>query len=207
MNRYFRYDLYIVVFVALFFSSCATGSGSLSIREPSFNPQNANIALLPPRYALGAATGIVIGKDRKFGDLIFKTLKRRTSSQWTPSDDAVSKIQDANALPEYEALLDGYQKTGIASKDRLQKIGAVIGVQNIALCTISYSVSGIMGMSNYRNASLTFQILSTQTGQVLLEIMGTAECGSGAYDIGEDKLFQKTVDAAINYYPSAIPAE
>jgi len=207
MSNSFLCRLLAVPFFGVLFLGCATGSGSIPFSDPSFNASTAKIALLPPRYALGSPTGIVIGAERKFGSIIFSTLIERTNSQWLSPDEGVSKIQDANVLPEYEALLDGYQKTGIPSRDRLAKISNAVGSPYVALCTINYYVSGILGMSDYRVASLTLQVLSAQSGQVILEISGKANCGSGGYDIGEDKLLKLTADEAINYYPNAKPAK
>jgi hypothetical protein len=199
--------LFVFLVCSFVLAGCATGSGSISLRDPSLNTATARISLLPPRYALGVPNGIVIGAERKFSGIIFSTLTDRTNSQWVSPDDAVSKIQDANVLPEYEALLDGYQKTGIPSRDRLIKISNAVGTPYIALCTINYYVSGTTATTGYRVASLTLQLISAQSGQVVLEISGKGDCGSGGYDIGEDKILQRAANEAINYYPDVRPSK
>ncbi|MEI8102452.1 MAG: hypothetical protein WCG61_02875 [Chlorobium sp.] len=182
-------------------AGCATGSGGITLKDDSFKVKNANVALLPPRLALGSNTGIVIGIEHKAKDVIYNELTIRTTSNWIAPDDAVSKIQDANVLTEYEAFLDGYVRTGIPSKDKLAKIGKAIGSDYIALATISHQVSGRIGMGGYRQAGMSLQVLSVNNGKLVLEVSGDADCGSGAYDVGADALINQAAKQAISYYP------
>ena len=197
------------IFIALLFlvtileSGCATSSGTATILDKSFNPDNSKISLLPPRFKFGSTGAIEVGSEQSIGRLIYNSLNDRTSSKWLSPEESVSLIQDANVLDEYESLLDGYLKTGIPSKTKLMKLSKSLNCPYIALCQIDHKVTGTIGMGNYRLASITIQVLSANDGKVVLEISGSGQCGSGGYDIGAAQLIQKVTDEAISYYPGA----
>lgn len=197
--------LSFVLFSSLLIMSCATGSGTATVMDKSFQAANSKISLLPPRFKFDASGSIDIGSEQSIGRMVYNSLIQRTPSEWLSPEESVSLIQDANVLNEYESLLDGYQKTGIPSKSKLMKLSETVKCPYIALCQIDYKVTGILGMSNYRIAGLTIQVLSANDGKVVLEIVGNAQCGSGAYDIGAVEIMQKAIDEAISYFPGAKP--
>lgn len=197
--------LSFVLFSSLLIMSCATGSGTATVIDKSFQAANSKISLLPPRFKFESSGYIDIGSEQSIGRMVYNSLVQRTPSEWLSPEESVSLIQDANVLDEYEALLDGYLKTGIPSKSKLMKLSETVKCPYIALCQIDHKVTGIKGESNYRIAGLTIQVISANDGKVVLEIVGNAQCGSGVYDIGADKLIQKAIDEAISYYPGAKP--
>jgi hypothetical protein len=199
--------LSLVLFTSFLLISCATGSGTATVLDKSFNPENSKISLLPPRFKFDATGTIDIGSEQSIGRMVYNTLVQRTSSDWLSPEESVSLIQDANVLDEYEALLDGYQKTGIPSKSKLMILSETVKCPYIALCQIEYKITGITGMSNYRIAGLTIQVLSANDGKVVLELVGSAQCGSGGYDIGAVEIMQKAIDEAISYFPGAKPVQ
>jgi hypothetical protein len=50
---------------------------------------------------------------------------------------------------------------------------------------------------------LTLQVLSAESGKVQLEISGKAQCGSGGFDVGEEKILKRAATEAVNYYPDS----
>lgn len=202
----FLFIVTITISSILFFS-CATGSGSASVKDKSFNPDVASIALFPPQQSFGTeGQSLEIGSEQLMGEIVYASLVQRTSSNWMSPDETVTRIQDAELLDDYIKLLEGYQKTGILSKTRLQKLTAVVGTPYIALCEVSHRVTGITGMQGYRYTSITLQVLSSEDGKVVLELLGNAQCGSGGYDVGAGELMKKSIDEAINHYPGAKPS-
>lgn len=195
----------VVLSTSILVMSCATGSGTATVLDKNFQPLDAKISLLPPRFKFNASGSIDIGSEQSIGRMVYNSLLQRTSSKWLSPEESVSLIQDANVLNDYETLLDGYQKTGIPSKSKLMILSGTLKCPYIALCQIDYKVTGILGHSNYRIAGLTIQVLSANDGKVVLELVGNAECGSGAYDIGATEVMQKAIDEAISYYPGAKP--
>lgn len=197
--------LSLVIFTSILLISCATGSGTATVLDKSFQPVNTKISLLPPRFKFDATGSIDVGSEQSIGRMVYNSLVQRTPSDWLSPEESVSLIQDANVLSEYESLLDGYQKTGIPSKSKLMILSETVKCPYIALCQIDYKVTGITGMSNYRIAGLTIQVLSAADGKVVLELVGNAQCGSGGYDIGAVPIMQKAIDEAISYFPGAKP--
>ena len=204
MKNHF-YFLVIILFASILVSSCATTSGTVTVLDKSFNPVNSKISLLPPRFKFESSGAIDIGTERSVGRMVYISLVQRTKAEWLSPEESVSLIQDANVLSEYESFLDGYLKTGIPSKKNLIKLSETVDCPYITLCQIDYRVTGIEGISNYRLASLTIQVISANEGKVVLELVGNAQCGSGAYDIGATVLMQKAIDEAIAYFPGAKP--
>lgn len=195
--------IFLIFIIAFSLLSCASGSGSITIYDQSFQANNNKIALLPPRFKFTNTGSIDLGSEIKIGRLIYNTLRKRTQAIWLSPEESVSLIQDANILDQYESLLDGYTKTGIPSKSKLMILSKTLNSPYIALCQVDYKVTGIMGEANYRLAGLTFQVLSANEGKVVLELVGNAQCGSGAYDIGATGVMQMAIDEAIKYFPNA----
>lgn len=196
----------IILLVSILLVSCATGGGTLTTFDKSFRSENAKISLLPPRFDFDATGSIESGSEQKIGQMIYNTLVKRTSSEWVSPDKSVSLIQEANVLNEYESFLDGYKKTGIPSKSRLEVLSETVKTPYIALSQIEHKVTGNIGMSNYRITNVTILVLSATKGKVVLEVVGNAQCGSGTYDIGAVALMQKSIDEAISKFPGAKPA-
>lgn len=164
------------------------------------------IALLPPRFSLGTVGGVEIGSELALGRLIVQRLKTNASQEWLAPEETVSAIQDANALPDYEALLDGFQKTGIASKTRLAKIGEAVKAPYIALCNLRYNQYEKPGwLGTFRSAQMTIQVLSITTGTVVFEGIGTGETGPGygTRDEGTEYVFRVAADEIIGQFPGS----
>ena len=205
MKKQFFFVAFIL-FALIFVSGCATGSGTVTILDPNFNPVNSKISLLPPRFRFESSGSIEVGSEQNIGRMIYNSLYQRTSTDWLSPDESVSLIQDANVLDAYESLLDGYQKTGIPSKAKLTTLSKALNCPYLALCQIDHRVTGVIGMSGYRHASITIQVLSAKNGKVVLELIGNAECGSGSYDIGATSLMKKAIDEVTSCFPGAKPS-
>ena len=204
MKNHF-YFVVIIILASILVSSCATTSGTATVLDKSFNPVNSKISLLPPRFKFESSGAIDIGTEQSVGRMVYNSLVQRTTAEWLSPEESVSLIQDADILNDYESFLDGYLKTGIPSKTKLIKLSETVDCPYITLCQIDYNVTGIEGISNYRLASLTIQVISTNEGKVVLELVGNAQCGSGGYDIGAAPLMQNAIDEAISYFPDAKP--
>lgn len=204
MKKHF-YFLAIILFASILVSSCAYVSGAVTVLDKNFNPVNSKISLLPPRFKFESRGAIDIGTEQSIGRMVYTSLVQRTTAEWLSPEKSVSLIQDANVLSEYESFLDGYLKTGIPSKTKLIKLSETVDCPYITLCQIDYRVTGVESLSDYRLASLTIQVISANDGKFVLELVGNAQCGSGAYDIGAIPLIQKAIDKAISYFPGAKP--
>jgi len=205
--------LYRVLFVvaitisSILFFSCASSSGTSSIKDKSFNPDGASIALFPPQYSFGnEGQSLEAGSELMIGEMVYTILEQRTSSIWMSPDETVTFIQDAELIDVYVKLIEGYQKSGIISKTRLKKLTDAVGTPYIAVCEVSHRVSGVTGMSGYRSTSITLQVLSSANGKVVLELLGNAQCGSGGYDVGAGELMKMSIDKAVDHYPGAKPS-
>ncbi|KQC03887.1 MAG: hypothetical protein APR54_09085 [Candidatus Cloacimonas sp. SDB] len=196
--------LFFSMILILIINSCATGGGTLTILDTSFNPES-KISLLPPRFNFESTGNIGIGSEVTVGRMIYDLLVERTPADWLSPEESVSLIQDADVLEDYEELLEGYQRTGIPSKAKLQSIMGAVECPYIALCQIDHRISGVQGMSGYRFTNITIQILSAAEGKVVLELLGEAECGSGSFDVGASKLMETAINKAINFYPGSVP--
>ncbi len=164
------------------------------------------IALLPPRFSLGSSSGIESGSELSLGRMIVEKLRKRVPQVWVSPEDAVSLIQDANVLPEYEALLDGFQKTGIASKARLAKIGTAVNCPYIALCNLNYSQeTSPRWIGVFRYGRVTIQVLSVATGAVVFEGIGKGETGPGygSRDMGTNYVFRLAASDVISQLPGS----
>jgi len=198
----------LIVFTSILVSSCGTGgSGTVSIIDDSFNPVNSKISLLSPIFKFGSAGTIDDESVLSIGKMVYNSLERRISAKWLSPEESVTLIQNAKIQNEYETFLEDYQKTEIPNKSKLIEISESVNCPYIALCQIDHKVTGSDATSHYRLISITIQVISANNSNVVLELVGNAECGSGGHDIGVVKLIQKAIDEAISKYPGAKPVD
>jgi hypothetical protein len=205
MKKHFVF-IVLIVFSSMIISSCGTGgSGTVPILDDSFNPVNLKISLLSPIFKFGSAGTIDDESVLNIGKMIYNSLESRIPAKWMSPEESIALIQNAKKQNEYESFLNDYQKTWIPDNSKLIEISESVNCPYIALCQIDHRVTGSDATSHYRLTGITIQVISANSGKVVLELVGNAECGSGGHDIGAVKLIQKAIDEAISKYPGAKP--